>query len=489
MRIQRTIITIFWAMFTSLMLKAQVFDIVVAKDGTGTVKTISAAINKIIDNNTTRTLIYIKNGTYNEKPNFLSTKTNVSLIGESVDGVIITYNDYSGKTASITTANSYTLAAAGNDFYAENLTIKNTSGNVGQAVAILTTGERQAFKNCKFYGFQDTYYAQKGRQYHLKCFVEGATDFIFGNSAAVFDNCTINCVSGGQFITAPSDAQLISYTSLGDTIYHGLLFNNCSITANSNVNAQSYYLGRTWAVPGSVIYKNCFLGNHINTPGWYNWNGTKGRYGEYKSKDANGTLVDVSGRASWSRQLTDDYATNYYNTDSFLCKSKVVWDPLPITQALSVPTGLQVSANIFTWTPLDQAKGYVIIRNDSAIGFSLLNSYKDSLANTHISNVYKVKSVSNNGNLSDPSNSLTVNAATSVGNLDGFPAYDIYICNKSLMISVVANIEIYSIRGELIKSENNTNNIPLDSFVPGIYLIKAINKEGVSLVKKIALCY
>ncbi len=39
-------------------------------------------------------------------------------------------------------------------FYAENLTIRNTSGNVGQAEALYTAADAHLFKNCILEGFR-----------------------------------------------------------------------------------------------------------------------------------------------------------------------------------------------------------------------------------------------------------------------------------------------------------------------------------------------
>ena len=60
------------------------------------------------------------------------------------------------------------------DFYAENLTIENTAGPVGQAVALHVEGDRCSFHNCIFLGNQDTQYAgsQNARQYYDSCYIE-----------------------------------------------------------------------------------------------------------------------------------------------------------------------------------------------------------------------------------------------------------------------------------------------------------------------------
>lgn len=64
-------------------------------------------------------------------------------------------------------------------------------------------GDKQGYYACGFYGYQDTLYAKSGRQYYSNCYVEGAVDYIFGNAAAWFGECTV-ASNGGGFITANS---------------------------------------------------------------------------------------------------------------------------------------------------------------------------------------------------------------------------------------------------------------------------------------------
>ena len=51
------------------------------------------------------------------------------------------------------------------DFSAENLTFENTAGPVGQALALRVDGDRVVFRNCRFLGWQDTIFLNRGRQY------------------------------------------------------------------------------------------------------------------------------------------------------------------------------------------------------------------------------------------------------------------------------------------------------------------------------------
>jgi pectinesterase len=472
-------------------LQSQPFDIVVAADGSGDYRTIQKALDAVPSNASKRTKIFIKNGTYNQKIYLSSTKRFVSLIGESVEGVIITWNDYAGKTPLINTAESYTFLAEGNDLYAENLTVMNTAGSIAQAVAIRVTGDRQVFKNCRFIGYQDTYYAHKNRQYNLNCYIEGATDFIFGESTAVFDSCEVQCVKGGHYITAPSDTKLTSQTPDG-TFYHGLLFISCILNSENDVPANSYFLGRPWQPNASSVFINCLMGDFIKSEGWSVWEGTNnhlsGCYAEYQSKDYNGDSVDVSQRVEWSKQLTYDEVTSYYSLDYFFKKDTVTWNPALETIIPEPPENLLNENSSISWAPVPDVCGYVLFRNDTAIAFPEANYFTDFTVDRSKSNIYYVRSVScRNGALSPRSESITVipSGITLEAN-DGIIRI-IGIDKKSIYLSEIADISLYNLNGILIKEQKYSDKINIENLIKGIYLIKMKGKDGRKITDKIII--
>src|SRR5215510_10082500 len=164
----------------------------VARDGTGDFKYIQDAIDAMRVYPLAPITLYIKNGVYNEKILLPSDNTDVTFIGESVDKTIISFNDYSGRGRT-NTFTSYTAKISGNRFVAENITFANSAGPVGQALALYVDADKAVFKNCKFLGNQDTIFSsgEQSRQLFTDCYIEGTTDFIFGPSTAVFQNCTI----------------------------------------------------------------------------------------------------------------------------------------------------------------------------------------------------------------------------------------------------------------------------------------------------------
>lgn len=302
--------------------------IVVSKDGKGDFKTIQDAINSVETNSSTQTKIIIKPGTYREKVTVPQEKGAIYLLGENPQNTILVYGDYASKPNSegknIGTTGSSTLFIFSNDFTAKNITFQNDAGPVGQAVAVLTSGDRIAFENCRFLGFQDTLYTKGAqdspdktkisRNYFKNCYIEGTTDYIFGAGTAVFENCTIYSKKSASYVTAASTIEGTEF---------GYVFINCTITGNADTN--SVYLGRPWRPFARTVYVNCAIDSTIKKEGWHNWSKPDAEkttfYGEYNSK---GDGADSSKRVSWSHQLTKEEAKKY--TAKNILKGKDNWN-------------------------------------------------------------------------------------------------------------------------------------------------------------------
>jgi pectinesterase len=184
-----------------------VYKITVAQDGTGDYTTIQQAIDASRSFPDQRVTIYVRDGTYREKIVVPACNTRLSILGESVDKTIITWDDYFNKINRGRNSTFYTatLDVEADDFYAENLTIENSAGPVGQALALSVKGDRCVFRNCRITGNQDTLYTDglSSRQYFDNCYIEGTTDFIFGAATVLFNNCTI-CSKSNSYITTAS---------------------------------------------------------------------------------------------------------------------------------------------------------------------------------------------------------------------------------------------------------------------------------------------
>ncbi len=464
----------------------QVFDFTVSPDGTGDYAGVQSALDAVPDNSPERTLIFVCRGTYMEKVILAPGKINVSLIGEDPETVRITWDDYAGKDG-MSSADTYTFWADANDFYAENISFVNSAGAVGQALALRTTGDRMAFRNCRFIGHQDTYYAHKRRQYNFRCHVEGTTDFIYGDATTVFEQCTVLCKKGGAYISAPADTKLVSSTPEG-TFYHGLLFRDCDVEAETGVSASSYYLGRPWQPNASSVFIECRLGEHIKPAGWSTWSGDNhlsGCFAEYRNTDPAGSLIDVSQRVSWSKQLTQEEVENYYKLSYFLKKDLDAWDPVPFTTAPETPAGLETDGFVLSWQGPDSVEGYLVYRNDSLLAETSTASY----AFTELPpapNDFSVRSVSMNGALSDFSLKHKIYGPLGEAKLQPYP-FELQIDGDVLRISRALDLQIYSLSGILMGQAENTCRLDVSGLSSGIYLLKLKIGRGIIAVRKIII--
>ena len=279
--------------------------IVVAKDGSGNYTTIQSALNAIHSN--TPSTIHIKTGVYNEIVVVDATKNKIIFLGDGKEKTIISFNNHAGmKMENGDTVNTWTSATTfiyGNDFTAQNIGFRNDAGfTAGQAVAVRVEGNRAAFYNCAITGFQDVLFLSGSgvKQYFQNCYIEGTTDFIFGASTAVFNNCLIKSKKNSH-VTAASTNSIIPF---------GFVFLNCKLISDSGLNNVS--LGRPWSPTASVTYINCWMDKHITPSGWNNWknpvNESTARFAEYHNS---GPGANTEARVKWSKQLTDSEAKSY----------------------------------------------------------------------------------------------------------------------------------------------------------------------------------
>jgi len=302
-------------LFSLLSFKTKDKIIVVSKDGKGSFTTVQQAIDAVENGSVTRTKILIKAGVYKEKITVPETKGPILLEGENSENTIITYDDFASKKNSegkdIGTTGSSTIFIYSNDFTAKNITFENSSGKVGQAVAVLTSGDRIVFENCRFLGNQDTLYlkgvqdlqdkTKPSRNYFKNCYIEGTTDYIFGAGTAVFENCTVYSKESASYITAASTPQESEF---------GFVFINSKIIGNAKEN--SVYLGRPWRPFAKTVYIDCEMNSSIKPEGWHNWSKPDAEktifYGEFNSK---GTGANTVKRVSWSHQLNKEESKKY----------------------------------------------------------------------------------------------------------------------------------------------------------------------------------
>ena len=288
-------------------------NLIVAADGTGDVKTMQEAIDRVPENNKRRFIIRIKSGVYKEQIKVPANKPYISFIGETAENTKLTFS-LSNKEAGSTSA-AYAVYIGGHDFYAENITFENSFGTGSQAVAVLVEADRAVFKNCRFLGWQDTLYAKNGRQFYENCYIEGHVDFIFGQATAVFENCVIHS-KGDGYITAPMRFAADEPS--------GFVFINSKLTGENT--QKGVFLGRPWRAFGRTVFLETEMGAHIRPEGWNNWNDPEREktayFAEYKSSGAGAKTAE---RVKWMNHLTDEQA-KAFRAENFL-KGSDNWNP------------------------------------------------------------------------------------------------------------------------------------------------------------------
>jgi pectinesterase len=280
-----------------------------------------------------RVFIEIVPGTYRERIIITQNHPNITLLGlgNSPEDVVIT-NSLNAKTAGGTFFTE-TVEANGEGFEADNLTMENTAGNTGQAVALANRSDRSIIKHCRLLGHQDTLFADYGRQYYVDSYVEGGVDYIFGNAAAVFDHDELHS-NGPGFITAQSRIapdQPTGYLILNSRVTAGLNappIDPSSPGARSTASAHSTIgLGRPWRAYSRVIYIDTSLPAELNPAGWNNWgNPANESTAYYAESNSTGPGASSSARVAWSHQLTPSQARQYL-PQTFLAGADH-WNPI-----------------------------------------------------------------------------------------------------------------------------------------------------------------
>ena len=145
------------------------------------------------------------------------------------------------------------------------------------------------------------------------------------------------------------------------------------------------------------MFINCTLPEAINATGWTAWSGTENTSSlyEYKSKDANGNLIDTSKRASFSHQATDAEVEAYMNPTFLFGKySKTPFDYEKILRGATAPMNFIITPNEISWESDDNAAGYIIYKDGAFYKFTTEKAIvKDASDNAK----YSVASVSKQG--------------------------------------------------------------------------------------------
>jgi len=301
-------------------------SLVVTPDGAGGFTSVQAAVDALP---ATGGDIAVKPGTYREV--VAIRKPHVHLHGESSDPAKTVIVFGNGPPAG-GTFNTATVFVEADDATVDHLSIVNDLGaGHGQGVALAVTADRAVFRNLRILGAQDTLFAASrycygdygpcvaARQYFADSYIEGNTDFIFGDSKAVFERCELHGIASGNVMYTAHGKHTADQDS-------GYVFDHCRLTGDARRGVISF--GRPWRPYASVVFLNAQIEAPVIAAGWTEWL----RFGQpslptayYAEFESTGPGADAQSREVYSHQLTAEEAERW-KAKRFLA-GQDGWDP------------------------------------------------------------------------------------------------------------------------------------------------------------------
>ncbi|KAH9614547.1 hypothetical protein KSS87_006923 [Heliosperma pusillum] len=393
-------------------------NVIVAQDRSGKYKTIEQALQDIPKYGNDSFIVYIKEGVYNEYLVLFKWMTHVVFVGDGPTKTrIINNKNFEDGTKTFKTA---TLSVLGDFFMAKDIGVENSAGAIKhQAVALRVQSDQSIFFNCQMDGYQDTLYTHTYRQYYRDCRVTGTIDFIFGDAAAFFQNCTF-------VVRKPLDNQRCIVTAQGRMERHqptGIIIHKSRFEADPDYypvrKKNTAYLGRPWKEYSKTIIMESHIDDLIAPDGWLPWEGTFGLetcyYGEYNNV---GPGSDMSNRVKWRgiKNIVHDRAEKYmpsylYENDEWIRASGVPYDPYLSALAPGPAFGF---ASIFSSSSSSGHSSPSLSSLSSSSSSS--HSHSHSSSSSLSSSGQLVSSSSSNDNLSSSSSdNLSASSASSSG--------------------------------------------------------------------------
>ena len=410
---------------------AKVFDAVVAQDGSGNYKTVQEAIDAAPTGRISPWLIFVKNGTYEELVTIPENKPFIHLIGQDKEKTVVCYWINNGGTNDIgweystNNPNSKTYGKQGvvqvnsTDFYTENISYIDSYGVERQAgpmgLAMSSRNDRQAFNNCQFRSYQDTWYTDvrnsSARQYVNNCLIEGAVDFYYGAGDNFVENSTFRLAREGSVIVAPSHQ--------AGTKWGYVMVNNV-IDGKGGANK----LGRAWQNQPMAVWINTTLKTTIAPEGWSEWHIAPKLFAEYNTMDADGQPVDLNNRRTTYKVDDDKLApgeTSPVTRQAILSAEEAAkytyeavtsgnddWNPRKFFEPVEAPTEVVYANGKLTWKAVPYAICYLVIDAEgNVVGMTKDDEYAIAEAGT-----YTLRSVNEYGSLGERTNFEVTEAMT-----------------------------------------------------------------------------
>lgn len=332
--------------------------------------------------------IFILNGNYQLPASATATKTgsdgkaypdpttylntpNVSFIGESRDGVVITNTLPANGSVleGIGNGDVFSINKDAKNTYFQNLTMKSSMGDAkGRDIVVNDKADKTIMKDVCLWGYQDTYVSnnENARYYFEGGVLRGRTDFLCGKGDVYYNGVTLQMCQDGGYIAVPSKPR-----------QYGYIFKDCEIVGEKDGLNGKFTLGRPWGQGTPIaLFIDTKMTIQPSAAGWNEMsNGWPARFAEYNSVTASGTPIDLSGRKntfgdghSNNPVLTAaEAAANSYET---VMGGDDDWDPATLAEQSAAPSGVELDGNTLKWNNDNYCLLWAVVKNGKVVDFT-----------------------------------------------------------------------------------------------------------------------
>lgn len=355
---------------------------------------------------------------YPDPTTYLNTP-NVSIIGESRDGVSVTntvpnetWDNGHGQAnvlEGIGRGDVLCLQSGATGTYFQDLTMKSAMGDAkGRDIVLNDQSNKTVCKNVCLWAYQDTYVSNssKSRFYFEGGLLRGNTDFLCGKGDVYYNKVDLQICNTG-YIAVPSQPTK-----------YGYIFKDCTIKAEKKGIDGNFTLGRPWGKGTPIAL---FIDTKMEAqPSAIGWNEMSGgwpaRFAEYNSQTSKGSVIDLSGR---KKTFGDGHENNPVLTKEeadFYTISNVMgagddWDPTALTEQASAPQNVRLSDGKLTWDDSQYVLLWAVCKDGNVVCFSTENHYDKADATSK----WSVRAANEMGGLSE---ATAVNNETAISEVN-----------------------------------------------------------------------
>lgn len=385
------------------------------------------------EDNTQRFRIFLHNGTYKLPASTSATKTggdgnpypdpttyitspNISFIGESRDGVVIT-NTVPAVTADngfgpanvlegIGKGDVMQLSKTATETYMQHLTIKSAIGDArGRDIELNDQSDKTICKDVCLWGYQDTYVSnnENSRFYFEGGLLRGRTDFLCGKGDVYYNGVILQMCADGGHLAVPSKPK-----------QYGYIFKDCEIVGEKSGIDGKYTLGRPWGSGTPIaLFIDTKMTVKPSAAGWSEMSGGwPARFAEYNSTTSAGTVIDLKDR---KKSFGDANKSGIFSNNPVLTKDEADyhsytrvmggdddWDPASMAEQAPAPANVTIDGSVIRWDDNDYVFCWAVCKDGKVIGFTTTPDYTvEPETGATAAPVYSVRAANEMGGLGE----------------------------------------------------------------------------------------